>query len=319
MKAFHLGDIPYILAVYDEKSISRAAEKCFISQPALSKLVKKFEDSLGLKLFDRSTLPLGITEEGQTVCHYHRELMDTTGRLSRFCREQSEKGSRKLTIAAPAFFCTYILPPVIAAFAEKAPWLAVRAVEANDDDIAAFLKADFADIGISANELSALGFAGVLWREEELVLAVPEGFAVNKKLRDYALSREALLDADKRNAAPYVSIAAFADEPFLLLREGNDSRERIMQIFSEAGLTPKVSLEADQLQTAYYMSMAGQGISFVRTAMARYTAGTGGLLYYKIDSSRSRRPIRIYYEDLTRLDSGQREFLSFLRDYPLEW
>jgi len=55
----------YILAVAELRSISKAAAKCSISQPALTRSVNKIEDELGVKLFDRSTLPIRLTYAGE--------------------------------------------------------------------------------------------------------------------------------------------------------------------------------------------------------------------------------------------------------------
>ena len=60
-----LKEMDYIYAVYEEKSFSRAAKKLFVSQPALSNMVKKAEKEIGAPIFDRSTIPLTVTPAGE--------------------------------------------------------------------------------------------------------------------------------------------------------------------------------------------------------------------------------------------------------------
>ena len=60
-----LEKIDYVYAVYMEKSFSKAAKKLFISQPALSKIIRKAEQDIGVSIFDRSTIPITVTPEGE--------------------------------------------------------------------------------------------------------------------------------------------------------------------------------------------------------------------------------------------------------------
>lgn len=64
MEPIEVRDMLYILAVCEERSFSRAAEKYYISQPALSKIVKRVEGNLGVRIFDRGLVPIRITPEG---------------------------------------------------------------------------------------------------------------------------------------------------------------------------------------------------------------------------------------------------------------
>ena len=66
-----LNEMKYVYAVYQEKSFSKAAKKLFISQPALSNMVRKAEREVGAAIFDRSTIPLTITKEG---AHYIKSV-----------------------------------------------------------------------------------------------------------------------------------------------------------------------------------------------------------------------------------------------------
>ena len=59
-----LNEMRYVYSVYQEKSFSKAAKKLFISQPALSNMVRKAENEIGAPIFDRSTIPLTVTKEG---------------------------------------------------------------------------------------------------------------------------------------------------------------------------------------------------------------------------------------------------------------
>ena len=70
-----LNEIRYVYAVYQERSFTKAAKKLFISQPALSSMVKKAEQEVGSPIFDRSTVPLTLTKEGEVYIRTIRQIM----------------------------------------------------------------------------------------------------------------------------------------------------------------------------------------------------------------------------------------------------
>ena len=97
MEPVEIRDIQYILAVWQERSISRAAEKCYISQPALSKIVKRVETGLGTAIFDRGSVPLRVTPEGEVFLDYFKRIKELYGEMEQYradiCREPTYVGS----------------------------------------------------------------------------------------------------------------------------------------------------------------------------------------------------------------------------------
>ena len=94
------------------EKLSRAAERCFITQPSLSKSVKKLENNIGFALFDRGSSPVEVTRDG-TKRHlaYFRQMMELQKKLELYCQAVRCRSRSDLTICAPSFFCTCLLPP----------------------------------------------------------------------------------------------------------------------------------------------------------------------------------------------------------------
>ena len=87
----------YLIALDECKSFSRAAEKCFISQPALTKSINKLEESLGVRLFDRSKTPIALTYAGE---HYLRGVRNIMAMKTQLDLEMAEiAGNRKEHLA----------------------------------------------------------------------------------------------------------------------------------------------------------------------------------------------------------------------------
>lgn len=318
MEPVDFRDIEYVLAVYAEKNFSRAAEKCYISQPSLSKIIRRFERNLGTALFDRSSFPLKITPSGEVIYGYLLELQATHEKMEKYCDTLRLTNQSDLTIAASTFFCTYVLPPIVAEYQNEHPSFQIKLVECNDNDCRDFLKSGIANIGITANDFFPLGLENEVLRNEQLVLAVPSSHEINRGLEEYALTGT---DLAKKSpdffSKPCISIQHFASEPFLMLRHGNDMRRRVMNICQDVGIYPNITMELDQLLTAYYLAAAGQGIAFVRSSIPFYTGSTTSLNFYKIDHTDTTRPIYLLHSSSTHFTPQQMDFVRFLKAYPL--
>ncbi len=315
MEPIEFKDIKYVLAVENAGSFSRAGEKEYISQPALSRIVKKVEQELGLLIFDRSSMPLQLTPEGREVTAYFRRMLDVQKELEEYCETRMRLKDRVVTIGAPSYFCRYVLPPIIDAFRQEHPEFQIRVIETNDNELREFLSTGAADLGISVGysmpaDLKCIGLA-----EETIVLAAPASLEINERLKQYRLTAEEMREGHyKDENCPKIRISEFKEESFLMLKEGNDMYRRGMKICRDAGFTPRIVMYLDQLLSAYYLSAAGQGITFTRASIPHYVGGSDQMYFYKIDHPETSRPVNVYFSGR----SGREEILKPFTDYVRE-
>lgn len=181
-------------------------------------------------------------------------------------------------------------------------------MEANDRDLVDFLRAGVAELGISANGDTAPDMESEVLRMENIILAVPAGFPVNRGLEAY------VLDPVCGNEVPGVPLERFAEERFLFMKPGNDMRERGMRLCREAGFPPDRH-GADQMMTAYYLAAAG-GRGRPHTEGAPYYGRRNRKArFYRIDSRETTRPIRILQRQRGERTARQRGFVEFLKSW----
>lgn len=128
--------MPYILAIVEsEGNLTKAAEKMFISQPALSQILKKVEDEHGVKLFDRRKNPMSMTAAGRLYVRTARAVKDLSDSMqSEFDDERNlERG--ELRIGVTPFRATYLLPRVLASYHRKYPGIDVVLQQARNSDL----------------------------------------------------------------------------------------------------------------------------------------------------------------------------------------
>ncbi len=300
----------YIYEVYREKSFSKAAQKLYVSQPALSAAIQREEARWGCAFFDRSRTPIELTEAGRRYVEAVGRMMDEQKELEKYFDGFLSERRRTLNIGAPAFFCTYVLPALVKKFREEHLGTTVNIIEAGVEDLANCLQSETIDLCIAVEEWPATVYKSAAIGEEEIVLAVPRAFPANRRLAAFRIGAENLDGLKVEAGAPKVSIAEFADAPFLLLKKGNNIHERALEIFRRARVAPKVIMTLDQLMTSYHMAAAGIGAAFVRAELMKYDGG--GLCFYRLDGGCTTRRINLICKKSRKLPGVVEEFMEYL-------
>lgn len=300
----------YIYEVYKTRSFSKAAANLYISQPALSATVRKIEQRLQTPIFDRSTSPIQLTECGQRYIREIEKLMDMENDFENYLNDMEHLRVGHLSVGGSNLFASYILPPMLAEYMKKYPSIDVSLSEASTKDLEKKMFDGNLDFVMDNYAFSNSLYERHFFREEHLLLAVPAAFSSNEGLEGYRLSA-----SDIRNGRHLLEqtecppLSAFAEEPFLLLRSGNDTRERSERLFERAKISPRVLLKLDQQVTAYRIACYGMGISFVTDTLIRQAHDDGELWFYRLDEDLSRREIYFYRKQHRYLTRAMEEFI----------
>lgn len=282
----------YIYAVYQERSFSKAAKKLYVSQPWLSATIKKAEQELGLPLFDRSTNPVSLTEAGQYYIEKLEQITAIENEMAEHFKRLQDEDRTELHIGSSMFFCTYVLPKLIQEFQLLYPQVTLTLTEGGNKTLQEKLLNGRLDFLLEAERPTNSRIHSIPWASEEIVLAVPASNPVNAKLEEYRYTFEDFLHrAQEDNRRSPVPLDAFAQENFLLLKEGNDIHWRSLQLCKNAGFTPKISLYLAQMMTAYYLVVEGQGVTFLRSTIPAHVAPTDKVVFYQLGDTLAVRSI----------------------------
>ncbi len=290
-----MNEMDYVYEVYKERSFSAAAKKLYVSQPALSTAVKKLEESLGITIFDRSISPIALTEAGRVYIDAVESMRLIDRRMREQIADMSALRTGHIVVSGENFVSSFILPPVMKCFLNKYSGIEVELMESNSPDLRKFLLTENIDLLIAHDFDPKLYTAFPLF-EESLFLVVPEEFQINEKLKDYALTRDQIIEGvHLKQSCKAVDLKAFTDQRFLLLKPGNDMHRRAKILCEDAGFVPQVALSLDQLITSYNLALGGMGIAFVTDVLVSAAPGNGGL-YYRLDGAHTTRTMCIGYK-----------------------
>lgn len=289
-------DYEYVKTIVQEGNFSKAAQKLYISQPALSAAIKKIEKDLnGIPLFDRSVNPVQLTTEGRYWLEQAARIDEIEKRIQEHFAAVAGIQSGTISVGSSTYFCAYLLAGLIREYHKKNPSCEIDLTECNATGMDQGLRKGTLDMGIDVEQLDPEVFTSWPLGKEYLLLGVPASFAVNRQVKEYRIRREQIMDRSfLRPEVPAVDLAVFRGEPFVLLKKNQDSYKRAIALCEEAGFEPEVTLYLDQLLTAYSVARNGQtGCVFFRDTIIRYSENTDKLCYYKLGSPLATRDIRI--------------------------
>lgn len=301
----------YVYEVYKEKSFSRAAANLFISQPSLSANVRRVENRIGYPIFDRSTKPLSLTECGKQYIQCVERIMNIERDFSDFINDWGGLKTGSLVLGGSNLFSSWFLPPMIAEFASCYPHIQIRLVEESTVKLTKMLQRGIIDMVLDNTNLDPEIFDSRLYQEEHLILAVPRSFSINKKLENFQLSVPDIQTG--RFLAPdfpSVPFSQFRKEPFIMLKQENDTGKRAMDICRENHFEPIVVFEMDQQMTSYNVTCSGMGISFIGDIMISKVSPHPNVVYYKLPLKDNCRNICFYWKKGRYLSRAMKEFLN---------
>lgn len=305
----------YVYEVYKERSFTKAAQNLYISQPSLSARIKKIEEIIGEPLFDRSTTPLQLTEVGKVYIEAAEEITQIEQRVENYINDLAGLKTGNLAVGASTLFAAYVVPSLITQFNQKFPDVHIQLIEGNTTELEEMLGSNALDFVIDNYHYDSILYNKELYCEENILLAVPKHFAVNEELGMYQLSYKNIKNKNYLNQKyPAVPLGRFADIPFIMLTQGNDTRTRGDRLCRNVGFKPNIVLEFNQQSTAYMASSTQLGATFISDILVSQLPTFENLVYYKLDGEEAKRKVFFYYKTHKYKTRVMEEFIRMMHE-----
>ena len=210
----------YVYAVYEEKSFSKAAQKLYITQPALSTAIKKVEKKIGTPIFDRSTSPIGLTPGGEVYIDAIEKLFALEQNTLNQLNNLNGLLAGKLSVGGTIFFTSFVLPGVLSEFSHRYPQIKIDLQEGTTTQLTDKLVAEELDLLIDNSELDDKNYEKYYYSTERIILAVPKSFPINEELTQYQLTAEDIRAGRHSQAVPGTAAAALKEYSVYLRQRG---------------------------------------------------------------------------------------------------
>lgn len=302
-----------IYTVYQEGSISKAAQKLFISQPSLSVMIQKIEEEVGVPLFDRTSKPIRLTEAGQEYIKATEEMLHIEKSFENYLEACQNLQTGSLTIGSNQLLSSLVLPRYIGRFLQKYPNIHLNLVDDNSVLLENMAMAGQLDLVLDNHLLDRNLFEQRILRKEWLLLAVPKSFSCNTGLEKYQLTYENIVAGKHLTEGEFAPLCAFADIPYVAMTRQNETRRRSDDIFHEAGIKPKNILEIDRLVTLYSFVEQGSAASIVSDTLVQYLQNpSDNVVFYRINSQHACRELYISYKRNRYYSKAMEAFVSLI-------
>lgn len=305
-----------IYTVYQEGSVSKAAQKLFISQPSLSVMIQKIEEEVGVPLFDRTSKPIRLTEAGQEYIKAAEEILHIEKSFQNYLEACQELKTGSLTIGSNQLLSSLVLPRYIGQFLSRYPNIHLNLIDDNSVVLENMAIAGQLDLVLDNHLLDRNMFEQHFWRKEWLLLAVPKSFSCNEGLEKFQLTYEDIVAGKHLTEEKhYAPLSAFGEIPYVAMTRQNETRRRSDEIFHEAGIKPQNILEIDRLVTLYSFVEQGSAASIVSDTLVQYLQShSDNVVFYRLNSPYACRELYISYKRNRYYSKAMEAFVSLIQD-----
>lgn len=224
-----LRDMANMVAIAEEKSITKAAAKLFIAQPALSQCVQKVEKELGNAVFLRNSSGVVLTEEGRCFIEFARKTLSSQREYEKKVADLKNADCGRVCLGFTGTQATYVLPYVLPKFKERYPSLEITLVEAPSDEIEDKLVRDEIEVGILHPPIVHEELESFEISRDDLMI-VPRS---NSRFQPFIYYREG-------EEEPYLDMEYLRGEPLVVTKPNQRSRMVTEEIYKKAGLELKI-------------------------------------------------------------------------------
>ena len=244
-----LTELKYIVAVARERHFGKAAEACYVSQPTLSVAIKKLEDELEVKLFERSAGEVTVTPLGEQIVQQAQTVLDQAAAIKEMAKRGKDPLAGPLILGVIYTIGPYLLPDLVRQNIQRTPQMPLMLQENFTVKLLEQLRAGEIDCAIMAEPFPDTGLAMAPLYDEPFMAAVPANHAL--------ASRDS------------VSAEELKRETMLLLGTGHCFRDHVLEVcpefarFSSNAEGIRKSFEGSSLETIKHMVAAGMGVTLV--------------------------------------------------------
>lgn len=244
-----LTELKYIVAVAREKHFGRAADACYVSQPTLSVAIKKLEEELDVKLFERSAGEVTVTPLGEEIVRQAQSVLEQAAAIKEIAKRGKDPLSGVLTLGVIYTIGPYLLPDLVRNSIKMTPQMPLMLQENFTVKLLEMLRTGEIDCAIVAEPFPDTGLAMAPLYDEPFMAAVPSSHPLSHK--------------------ESVSTIELKNETMLLLGAGHCFRDHVLEVCPEFARYAsnaegiRRTFEGSSLETIKHMVAAGMGVTLV--------------------------------------------------------
>lgn len=301
----------YFVKIAEELSFTKAAEKIHISQQALTTHMKKLEEELDVKLFNRKK-GITLTYAGLLLNNYAHEVLQLENKIRKEMKRLNQVEQGRINLAINETRAYSLLPVIMDRFYKDYPYVELSIIEGDIGTMQTAIAQD-ADFIVGAN-INCIGTTVDHILADKMCLLVPKNF-VNERILSYL---------DSAGAEPpkaFTDMLLFRDMPFVMLKKDMPIRMWADKYLANEKIFPKISLETTGIRTMFSMVEKGLGVSFCQESLlysfrAQLESKNCSIWVFPVESKLTPEiNLGFVYKSEKTLSKYARYLISVIRDF----
>ena len=293
----NLSSYRIFYTVANTGNISKAAKELYISQPAISKSIQKLEESVGCKLFSRSSRGVVLTDEGKLLYEHVSEAFETLTMGEEKLKRSIELGVGHLKIGVSSTLCKYLLLPYLKEFIRQNPHISISISCQSTNDTLKLLEDNKIDIGLIGNPENLKNIHFDFLEEIEDIFVAAKDYLRNLKAR--GIQKDHILQSST----------------LMLLDKNNMTRQYIDDYLQENQIIIKDSIDISDMDLLIDFARIGVGVACVIKNFVREDLENGTLMEIPLGFPIHKREVGFAYKTTTKPSKSLAEFIHFYKTY----
>lgn len=235
----------YVLAVAEHQNFTKAAEKCFVTQPTLSMQIQKLEDQLDVQIFDRSKKPIELTEIGKKIVSQAKNIVNEADRIQDIVDQQKGFIGGEFKLGMIPTIMPTLLPMFLKTFIKRFPKVKLKIEELTTEEIIQRINDGNLDAAIAATPLQNENIKERVLYFEPFVAYIPEHHRLHSSQK--------------------INVSDLEIEDMLLLEDGHCFRDGVINLCKsfKQHEEDKFQLESGSIETLVKLSNEGHGMTLL--------------------------------------------------------
>jgi len=293
----NLSSYRIFYTVANTGNISKAAKELYISQPAISKSIQKLEESVGCKLFSRSSRGVVLTDEGKLLYEHVSEAFETLTMGEEKLKRSIELGVGHLKIGVSSTLCKYLLLPYLKEFIRQNPHISISISCQSTNDTLKLLEDNKIDIGLIGKPENLKNIHFDFLEEIEDIFVAAKDYLRNLKAR--GIQKDHILQSST----------------LMLLDKNNMTRQYIDDYLQENQIIIKDSVDISDMDLLIDFARIGVGVACVIKNFVREDLENGTLMEIPLGFPIHKREVGFAYKTTTKPSKSLAEFIHFYKTY----
>ena len=293
----NLSSYRIFYTVANTGNISKAAKELYISQPAISKSIQKLEESVGCKLFSRSSRGVVLTDEGKLRYEHVSEAFETLTMGEEKLKRSIELGVGHLKIGVSSTLCKYLLLPYLKEFIRQNPHISISISCQSTNDTLKLLEDNKIDIGLIGKPENLKNIHFDFLEEIEDIFVAAKDYLRNLKAR--GIQKDHILQSST----------------LMLLDKNNMTRQYIDDYLQENQIIIKDSIDISDMDLLIDFARIGVGVACVIKNFVREDLENGTLVEIPLGFPIHKREVGFAYKTTTKPSKSLAEFIHFYKTY----